>query len=350
MKKYLETSQLITCQSGNNKGRYDWIKNIGKELYFEYDNISGIIKILDYKLYKVENKSNTRGKITLQYKDNVITTSTSNLLKLNIPSLFNKQKHTKQYTYKIGDIIDKVYQSSEVIEQCRISIKSTKSYETTRGYKLKCNNCGYKYETREDRLSSCPVCGIRSTYSERFIFSIFIQSKIDFEVQKEFEWLVNRWYDVYLPKYDAIVEIHGLQHYEPVKLRNRKNRSIEENFNKCIESDKLKQEAAINNGLKYYVIDAREQDNLFKEAQAILDFIDFSQVSELECGRFAIYNSVKDICGLWNSGKSLEEISRKLNKSIGVIQSKLRLGNKYNLCIYDKNANMKNHMVINPNK
>ena len=112
----------------------------------------------------------------------------------------------------------------------------------------------------------------------------------------------------------------------------------------------MKQDTAINNGLKYYVIDAREQDNLFKEAQTILDFIDFSQVSELECGRFAIYNSVKDICDLWNSGKSLEEISQTLNKSIGVIQSKLRLGNKYNLCVYDKNVNMKNHMAINPNK
>ena len=168
--------------------------------------------------------------------------------------------------------------------------------------------------------------------------------------KKEFEWLENRWYDVYLPKYNTIVEIHGLQHYEPVKLKDRENKPIEEIFNECVESDKLKQDAAINNGLKYYVIDAREQDNLFKEAQTILDFIDFSQVSELECGRFAIYNSVKDICNLWNSGKSLEEISQKLNKSIGVIQSKLRLGNKYNLCIYDKNVNMKNHMTVNPNK
>ena len=335
MKKFLDTTNLETYKSGNNKGHFDWISSVGKNLYFEYDDISGSIKILDYKLYKVKNKSNTRGEITLQYKDNVITTSTSNLLKLNIPSLFNKQKHTKQYTYKIGDIIDKGYQSSEVIDQCRISVKSTKGYETTRGYKLKCNNCGYKYETREDRLSSCPVCGIRSTYSERFIFSIFIQSKTDFEVQKEFKWLKNRWYDVYLPKYNAIVEIHGLQHYEPVKLKDRENKPIEEIFNECVESDKLKQDTAINNGLKYYVIDAREQDNLFKEAQTILDFIDFSQVSELECGRFAIYNSVKDICDLWNSGKSLEEISQTLNKSIGVIQSKLRLGNKYNLCIYD---------------
>ena len=171
MKKYLDTSQLITYQSGNNKGHYDWKNNIGKELYFEYDDINGIIKILDYEIARPQ------GKITLQYNDNIMTTSTSNFVQLKIPSLFNKQKHTKQYTYKIGDIIDKGYQSSEVIDQCRISVKSTKSYETTRGYKLKCNNCGYKYETREDRLSSCPVCGIRSTYSERFIFSILFNLK-----------------------------------------------------------------------------------------------------------------------------------------------------------------------------
>ena len=340
MKKYLDTTNLETYKSGNNKGHYDWKNNIGKELYFEYDDISGIIKILDYEIARPQ------GKITLQYNDNIMTTSTPSLLQLKIPSLFNKEKHTRKYTYNIEDIIDKKNQSSTILEQIQIPYDAG----FIRGYKLKCNNCDYKYETREDILSSCPVCGIRSTYSERFIFSIFIQSKTDFEVQKEFEWLENRWYDVYLPKYNAIVEIHGLQHYEAVKLKDRENKPIEEIFNECVESDKLKQDTAINNGLKYYVIDAREQDNLFKEAQTILDFIDFSQVSELECGRFAIYNSVKYICDLWNSGKSLEEISRKSNKSIGVIQSKLRLGNKYNLCVYDKNVNMKNHMVINPNK
>ena len=186
MKKYLDTSQLITYQSGNNKGHYDWKNNIGKELYFEYDDINGIIKILDYEIVRPQSK------ITLQYKENIMTTSTSNFIQLKIPGLFNKEKQTRKYTYKIGDIIDKGYQSSKIIGQCRISVKSTKSYETTRGYKLECLFCGYKYETREDRLSSCPVCGIRSTYSERFIFSIFIQSKTDFEVQKEFEWLENR--------------------------------------------------------------------------------------------------------------------------------------------------------------
>ena len=135
MKKYLDTSQLITYQSGNNKGHYDWKNNIGKELYFEYDDINGIIKILDYEIARPQ------GKITLQYNDNIMTTSTSNLIQLKIPSLFNKEKHTRKYTYNIGDIIDKKNQSSTILEQIQIPYDAG----FIRGYKLKCNNCDYKY-------------------------------------------------------------------------------------------------------------------------------------------------------------------------------------------------------------
>ena len=37
MKKYLDTSNLVKYQSGKYQGKYDWSNNIGKELYFEYD-------------------------------------------------------------------------------------------------------------------------------------------------------------------------------------------------------------------------------------------------------------------------------------------------------------------------
>lgn len=221
MIKYLDTANLIKYTSGNNKGHFNWKENIGKELPFQYDDLTGTIKIIDYKSV---NRNNL---ITIQYQDNIMTTSTSNLLQLKIPSFLNKNKNNSNYTYKIGDIIDKDFQKSKVIEQTRISVKATKNYETTRGYKLKCLCCGYKYQTREDRISSCPVCGIRSSWTERFIFSIFIQAKIDFEVQKEFEWLQNRWYDIYLPKYNAIIEINGIQHYKPTKNSNREQKSAE---------------------------------------------------------------------------------------------------------------------------
>ena len=284
MIKHLDTSTLIKYISGNNKGHFNWKENIGKELPFQYDDLTGIIKIIDYKSI---NRNNL---VTIKYQDNVITTSTSNLLQLKIPSFLNKNKNTRQYLYKIGDIIAKDFQESKVIEQTRISVKATKNYETTRGYKLKCLCCGYKYQTREDRISSCPVCGIRSSWIERFIFSIFIQAKTDFEVQKEFQWLQNRWYDVYLPKYNAIVEINGIQHYEPIKNPNRKQKTAEQQYIECIESDKLKYDTAIKNGLAYYVIDARDQNNLYNIAKSVLTFIDFSNISAFECGKFATNN------------------------------------------------------------
>ena len=88
---------------------------------------------------------------------------------------------------------------------------------------------------------------------------------------------------------------------------------------------------------------------MFDEAKSVLSFIDFSKISEFECGKFAINTTTKKFYELWNSGLSLDEISIQLNKSVGVVQSKLRLANKYGLCVYDKNLNMKNHQVINMN-
>ena len=344
MTKHLDTSALIKYASGNNKGHFNWKENIGKELPFQYDDLTGIIKIIDYKSI---NRNNL---VTIQYQDNVITTSTSNLLQLKIPSFLNKNKNSRNYTYKIGDVIDKDFQESKVIEQTRISVKATKNYETTRGYKLKCLCCGYKYQTREDRISSCPVCGIRSSWTERFIFSIFIQAKIEFEVQKEFEWLQNRWYDVYLPKYNTIIEINGIQHYEPIKNPNREQKSAEQQYLECIESDKLKCNTASENGLSYYIIDARDQNNLYNIAKSTLTFINFSNISAFECGKFATNNVVKKYCQLWNKGYSIEKIAQKLDCSIETVQRRLREGNQYNLCNYSKERNMKGHKIINPNK
>lgn len=344
MEKFIDTSNMIKYTSGNNKGHINWKENIGKDLSFKYDDLIGTIKIIDYKCVDRNNL------VTIQYNNNIITTSTGNLIHLKIPSFFNKNTNTKQHKYKIGDIIDKGYQKSQVVEQCRISVKAIKNYETTRGYKLKCLCCGYNYQTREDKFSSCPVCGIRSSWTERFIFSIFIQAKIEFEVQKEFEWLQNRWYDVYLPKYNAIVEINGIQHYKPIKNPNREQKSAEQQYLECIESDKLKYNTAIKNELSYYVIDARDQSNLYNIAKSVLTFIDFSNISAFECGKFATNNVVKKYCELWNEGYSIEEIARKLDCSIGTVQRRLREGNQYNLCNYSKERNMKSHKIINPNK
>lgn len=337
MRKFLDTSNLVKYESGKYQGKYDWCNNIGKELYFEYDDISGYIKILDYK------KSKPQGHITLQYNNIIVTTATPNLLHLKIPRLFHKEKQTRRYKYNIGDIIKKYNDSIKILEQIKIRYNNS----SARGYKVQCLDCDYVYKTREDKFSTCPICGKKSSYSERFVYSMLKQANINFISQKDFEWLPNRFYDTYLPDFNAIVEIHGEQHYKAIKLN--KHESSKETYQNTILADKIKYDIAVQNGISYFVIDASEPKKLFETAKSILTFIDFSSVSEIECEKIANYKNIINECNLWNQGYTLDEIHTQLNKPIQSIQQKLRLGNKYGLCKYDKNLNMHFHKIINPN-
>ena len=338
MRKFIDKSVLTTYDSGKYKGKVNWEENVGKELYFEYDDISGYIKIIDYK------KSKPQGYITLQYKDNIITTATPNLTHLKIPSLFNKEKQSNKFKYNTGDIITKFNENIQVLKQLYITYDKS----SARGYKLKCLKCSYEYESREQCVSTCPVCGKKASYSEKFIFQMLIKAGINFIPQKEFDWLHNKYYDVYLPDYNAIVEIHGSQHYEPTKLN--RNETPEETYKQTKKNDKFKRDTALQQGLSYYVIDAREPSELFKNTAKILSFIDFSNVLEVECEKFINQEKISKVCSLWNDGYSIEEIHNTLKFSNQKIQTHLRLGNKYGMCVYDKQLNMSNHKIINPNK
>ena len=339
MRKFLDTSNLVTYQSGKYQGKYDWSNNIGKELYFEYDDISGYIKIIDYV------KDIPCGQITLQYENIITTTHTPALLHLKIPRLFHKEKQKRRYDYETGDIIHKFNDTLKVIDQIRINYNNS----SCRGYKLECMDCGYVYDSREDKISTCPICGKKTSYSERFVYSILKQANINFTPQKEFDWLHNRFYDTYLPDYNAIIEIHGKQHYEPVKL-NCKNKTPEEIYLDAVKSDKLKYDAAISNGLNYYIINASNQETLFEEAKKSLTFIVFTSISELECEKFANYKNIRKECDLWNQGCIIDEIHNKLGTPSQQVQQKLRLGNKYGMCNYSKELNMHYHKITNPNR
>lgn len=174
------------------------------------------------------------------------------------------------------------------------------------------------------------------------------QSNINFIPQKEFEWLHNRFYDAYLPDNNSIIEIHGLVHYQPVGMNNSK--SPEEIYQEKIMSDKIKYNAAIQNNVNYYIINASKPEKLFQTAKNSLNFIDFSNISELECEKFANYKNIRDECELWNQGYDVEEIHKTLNESSQSIKRKLLLGYKYNMCNYSKKVNMHFHKITNPNR
>ena len=141
MRKFLDTSNLVTYQSGKYQGKYDWSNNIGKELYFEYDDVSGYIKIVDYV------KDIPYGRITLQYNDIITTTHTPALLHLKVPRLFHKEKCTRRYIYDIGEIIHKFNDNLKVIDHIRIEYDNT----TIKGYKIECIDCHYIYKPEKIR-------------------------------------------------------------------------------------------------------------------------------------------------------------------------------------------------------
>ena len=155
MRKFLDTSNLVTYQSGKYQGKFDWSNNIGKELYFEYDDISGYIKIIDYV------KDIPYGQITLQYEDMIVTTITSNLIHLKIPRLFHKEKQKRRYDHEVGDIIYKFNDTLKINRQIRINYNNS----SCRGYEIECMDCHYTYKTREECISTCPICGQKSSYS-----------------------------------------------------------------------------------------------------------------------------------------------------------------------------------------
>lgn len=330
MHKFLDTSNLQRYNSGNNKGKIDWANNVGKQLYFEYDDIKGYISIEEYI------KGN-HGRVRLKYKDNEVIAMTQNLLNLKISSFLNKNKISMEYKYNIGDIITKDNDSMKVLEYKRFYIPTSKINSSFRGYKLKCQFCNYIYETRESLISTCPICGKRASYAEKFVYAMLRLANIYFIPQHEFNELPIRYFDAYLPDYNCVIEINGLQHYEPTRLN--KNQSKEESFLLTQKSDEIKQEFAKQHDIKFYEIDARNIYILYQVTKTTLDFLDFSNVSELECLKFVHYKTVYPICDLWNKGFSIDEICKQTKKSLQYIQTKLRIGNACGFCIYDKNIN-----------
>ena len=344
--KFLDTSSLPKLNGSSQ--RINWKDCIGKSVYFEYENLKGYIKILDYK----SAYNSTQNQLSLQYNNTFITTCTSNFLKLKIPALFNKEVRTTKYKYSVGDIVVNGNDHTLILEQIRINY-ITKS---NRGYKVKCLDCNHEYCTLEQTFSSCPICGKRSSFAERFIYNMLFQAGITFEPQKEFDWLPNHYYDVYLPNQNIIVEIHGIQHYKMVGIYSRLQ--PKEIYLSTVKRDITKYNAA-NNRLNYYIVNASCISNskfnnesiqtFIKEIKASLPFIDYKKIDFIECEKFANYKYIFKECQLWNNGKTIDEIQLLLNKSRDLISLKLRLGNKYNLCTYDKTLNKQHNKIVNPN-
>lgn len=368
MNKYIDFSNLP-----KRKSKINWEKSVGYNVYFEYDDISGYIEILNVNI-------KTR-KIKLQYANNIDEITIPNFHSYKIGKLLKRK--TKEFKFELGFTINNMIVTDR-------EYRVHKGIENRKWYKYKCNNCGWtegwilecnlskgvgcsccygrttvqgindipttdpwmvKYfqggydEAKMYTKSSnkyiqpkCPDCNVirknpikisgintndsigcmcsdKTSYPEKFIYTLLKQLDIKFTPQlnrSTFDWCDKYKYDFYLTDYNTIVETHGKQHYE---WTGGYMPPVEEEIN----NDAIKKELAINNSISnYIVIDCRISDFDFIKTNIInsklskiinLEDIDWDAIRS-ECAK----NLVKTICEYYELNKDIETQKYMANK------------------------------------
>ena len=196
-----------------------------------------------------------------------------------------------------------------------------------------CPLCGNKKKCRirtvyGDKSIGC-ICDDKQSYPEKFMYSILKQLDIEFETQYSPKWINGKRYDFYIPKFNAIIEVHGEQHYR----HTGRGRSLQEEQ----ENDKLKEEIALDNGINYIVIDCREstlnwiKDNILKSK--LNNLFDLDNIDWIKCEKFAISNNLIKIACEYkknNPNMTYTEIGKIMGYERHAIKRWIEKGKKLN--------------------
>lgn len=184
----------------------------------------------------------------------------------------------------------------------------------------------------------CQNCSDGISYPEKFIANMLMQLNIDFIRQyskANAQWIGNKFYDFYLPEYNMIIEVNGMQHY--------KQSFAMSSYEDQIKTDTEKKNVALLNGIDFYIeIDARYSEmNYIKESvlkNPISKIIDLSKVKWEDCNEAACNSLVKEVCDYWRSKKqepTTKELEKLFNLNRTTISAYLKKGTINGWCNYD---------------
>lgn len=316
---------------GNNYGKkvISWGKSIGCEIPFIYQEVEGVLKIVDYNPKKQ--------KVCIQYLEEEYEIATSQLISCGLGTIL--KKYHKTHFYNVGDVLE-LNGKGKIID----AFRKEKNGKTGKFYCVQCLDCNFLYERSEGHIRDknrgvkCPHCGDGVSYPNKFLYSIFNQMDIYFEKEKSFEWSENKRYDLFIPSMNLIVEVHGKQHYENNVFSSLGGRTLEEEqLNDCV-----KQELALSNGIeRYVVINATVSDAMYLkqkiEESLLSELMELSNIDWQKCHLFAVSSLMKNVCVLFeeNNPSITEQISKQLNISRKTVVDYLKRGSALGLCSYD---------------
>ena len=186
----------------------------------------------------------------------------------------------------------------------------------------------------------CPHCSDNMSFSEKFVYELFIQLKCEFIYDKTTTWSNNKRYDFYIPSMGIIVEVNGIQHYE-ISFSCNNSRSVKEEIN----NDKYKMNLALLNGIKHYIeLDCRKSNfNYIKSSilnSELNNLFDLSIIDWEKCYKATSTSNVIICSDLWNNGmKNTKDISDYTGIHISSVISYLKRASEIGLCNYIKHYN-----------
>lgn len=313
----------------HKNGGIDWEKCLGKEIYFQYDDIYDYFNVVRY----VKHKG-----IECEYDNKTYYLSLSGIRSGGVGRLFKKTIAEKRpdlldyFKYKNEAYLYTCGSDHEIIANCK---------------------CGYEKKIRINTLVnqgfSCPCCSDGISYCQKFVANLLKEIGVDFIVEYMPEWANGRRYDFYFTykniKY--IIETHGAQHYIESFSRAGGKLLREEQAN-----DEYKKRKAFENGYNentYIIINCFYQNfewiykNIIKSNMVkILDFEDLDwELINYRANKSIVF----DVCEIYNSNNycSATELHKNYYQelSLSTICRYLKKGNELGLCSYNGKENSK---------
>ena len=226
--------------------------------------------------------------------------------------------------------------------------------------KMICPVCGFIKKNMISNLNyfgfSCDFCSENKSIGERFFSEILRFNKIEFVFEKSFDWSDRKRYDFYLPKYNMIIETHGIQHYNQ-GFSNLNGRTLKEEQ----ENDTYKMNLAMDNGIhKYIILDFRNSDfeymissikkhnellNIFSEKTNYL--LCYENALSVKSNFIKTIELFNDFYKEDNSPENFHVYIKNICKILGItkttVQNYLNKGSKVGLCEYDGLASQKSY-------
>lgn len=204
-----------------------------------------------------------------------------------------------------------------------------------------CPICNHEKEIYVNNFSrrefSCPKCGDKTSYPNRFMFYMLSMLNVDFKSEVKFSWSNNRVYDFVVN--NIIIEMDGGFH------KGSKYKSYEE----CKRIDNEKDLLAISNGYKIIRIDCNLSDfELIKNNIINSELYNLYDLNNFDWNKLEIslYNSniVKLCCETFNTYKGkmlLKDMAEMVHLKRRRFSQMLKIGSKANLTDYNVKSSRK---------